>query len=72
MNTDLVKLYKDLEKLEQTKEVKQIKSDIKDTLYRDLRMSMLDAVSLGTVIGFNELETEMLKVIELIKMQSKS
>jgi hypothetical protein len=70
MNADLVKLYKDLDKLEQTKEVTQIKSDIKDTLYRDLRTSMLDTVSLGSVIGFEQLESEMLKVIELIRMQN--
>lgn len=37
MNSDILKLYKQLESMEQTKEVVQLQSQIKETLYQNLR-----------------------------------
>jgi hypothetical protein len=69
MNTDILKLYKQLESMEATKEVTQIKNQIKETLYQNLRMHFLELTSIGRVIGYNELQEELRKAIELIEMQ---
>jgi hypothetical protein len=71
MNTDLLKLYKQLDDMEQSKEVKQLKNQIKETLYQNLRMHFLELTSIGRVIGFNELQDELKKAIELIEMQKR-
>lgn len=71
MNEDILKLYKQLEDMEQTKEVIQIKNQIKETLYRNLRMYFLELTSIGRVIGYGELQNELKKAIDLIEMQKK-
>jgi hypothetical protein len=71
MNTDILKLYKQLEDMEQTKEVKQLKNQIKETLYQNLRMHFLELTSIGRIIGYDELQDELKKAIELIDLQKK-
>jgi len=71
MNEDILKLYKQLEDMEQTKEVIQIKNQIKETLYQNLRMYFLELTSIGRVIGYDELENELKKAIDLIEIQKK-
>lgn len=71
MNEDILKLYKQLEDMEQTKEVVQIKNQIKETLYQNLRMYFLELTSIGRVIGYEELENELKKAIDLIEIQKK-
>ena len=69
MNSDILKLYKQLESMEQTKEVIQLQSQIKETLYQNLRMHFLELSSIGRVIGYDELQEEMKKAIELLELQ---
>ena len=71
MNTDLLKLYKQLDDLEQTKEVTQLKNQIKETLYQNLRMHFLELTSIGRVIGYDELQVELRKAIDLIELQKR-
>lgn len=71
MNEDILKLYKQLEDMEQTKEVVQIKNQVKETLYQNLRMYFLELTSIGRVIGYEELEDELKKAIDLIEIQKK-
>jgi hypothetical protein len=71
MNTDLAKLYKQMDGMEETKEILQIKSQIKETLYYNLRMHLLEVTSIGRVIGYDELKEELNKAIELIDIQNK-
>ncbi len=71
MNTDILKLYRQLEDMEQTKEVLQLRNQIKETLYQNLRMHFLELTSIGRVIGYDELQHELLKAVELIEMQKK-
>lgn len=68
MSTDLVKLYKQLEDMEQTKEVLQIKNNIKESLYQNLRISLLDFTSIGRVIGYDEIQEELKKAIQLVEL----
>ena len=69
MNNDILKLYKQLDDMEQTKEVIQLKNHIKETLYQNLRMHFLELSSIGRVIGYDELQLELKKAIELLEMQ---
>ncbi|MCB0375490.1 MAG: hypothetical protein KDD04_06195 [Sinomicrobium sp.] len=71
MSKDLTKLYMQLNDMEQTKEVTQIKNQIKETLYQNLRMNFLELTSIGRVIGYDELQEELKKAIELIEIQKK-
>ncbi len=69
MNTDIIKLYKQLEDMNQTDEVLQLKNQIKETLYQNLRSHFLELTSIGRVIGYDELQIELKKAMELIEMQ---
>ena len=71
MNTDLLKFYKQLDGMEQTKEVTQLKNQIKETLYQNLRMHFLELTSIGRVIGYDELQVELRKAIDLIELQKR-
>ncbi|NVO10563.1 MAG: hypothetical protein HXX16_11420 [Bacteroidales bacterium] len=71
MNTDILKLYRQLDDMEQTKEVMQLKNQIKETLYQNLRMHFLELTSIGRVIGYDELQEELKKAINLIELQKK-
>ena len=59
MNSDILKLYKQLESMEQTKEVIQLQNQIKETLYQNLRTHFLEYVSIGHIIGYDELQEEL-------------
>ena len=59
MNSDILKLYKQLESMEQTKEVIQLQNQIKETLYQNLRTHFLEYVSIGRIIGYDELQEEL-------------
>lgn len=71
MSTDILKLYRQLDDMEQTKEVKQLKNQIKETLYQNLRMHLLEMTSIGRVIGYDELQRELKKDVELVEAQKK-
>ena len=71
MNTDILKLYKQLDDMEQTKEVKLLKNQIKETLYQNLRIHFLELTNIGRVIGYDELKDELKKPIELVELQKK-
>jgi hypothetical protein len=69
MNGDILKLYKQLDDMEQSKEVLMLKNQIKETLYQNLRMHFLELTSIGRVIGYSELQEELKKAIDLIELQ---
>jgi hypothetical protein len=71
MNTDILKLYKQLDDMDQTKEVKLLKNQIRETLYQNLRMHFLELTSIGRVIGYDEFQNELKKTIELVEAQKK-
>tara|TARA_Y100001978_G_scaffold156463_1_gene141986 strand:- start:378 stop:503 length:126 start_codon:yes stop_codon:yes gene_type:complete len=37
-NADIIKVYKQLEQMDETKDIKQLKDGIKETLYQNLRL----------------------------------
>ena len=71
MNTELLKTYKQLEDMNQTKEVIQIKNQIKETLYHQLKFHFLELTGIGRVIGYDELQKELMKAIELLEIEKK-
>jgi bisphosphoglycerate-independent phosphoglycerate mutase (AlkP superfamily) len=70
MNTDLLRLYRQLDDI-QSDEAKQLKNQIRETMSQNLRMHILELTSMGQVIGFNELQNELIKAIQLIEMQKR-
>jgi len=60
-----------LNDMAQTKEVVQIKNQIKESLYQNLKMNMLELTGIGRVIGYEELQEELKKAIEFIELQKK-
>ncbi len=71
MNAELLKTYKQLEGMNQTEEVIQIKNQIKETLYQQLRYHFLELSGIGRVIGYDELQNELVKAIELIEIEKQ-
>ena len=71
MNTELLKTYKQLGGMNQTEEVIQIKNHIKETLYQQLRYHFLELSGIGRVIGYDELQNEMVKAIELLEIEKQ-
>jgi CxxC motif-containing protein len=71
MNTELIKVYKSLEDLPQTKEVKQIKKNIEVSLYQTLRNNMLETSLIGDIIGYDKLRAELVDLIALVDLQKK-
>lgn len=69
MNSDILKLYKQLESMEQTKEVVQLQKQIKEALYQNLRTHFLEYTSIGRIIGYDELQEELKKAMELLELQ---
>jgi hypothetical protein len=69
MNTDILKLYKQLDDMEQSKEIVLLKNQIKETLYQNLRGHFLELTSIGRVIGFDELQKELKAAMDLIELQ---
>jgi hypothetical protein len=71
MDTELLKVYKQLEDMNQTKEVVQIKNQIKESLYQQLKYHFLELTGIGRVIGYEELQKELMKAIELLEIEKK-
>ena len=71
MNTELLKTYKQLEEMKQTEEFIQIKNQIKESLYQQLRFHFLELSGIGRVIGYDELQSELAKAIELLEIEKQ-
>ena len=71
MNAELLKTYKQLEGMNQTEEVIQIKNQIKESLYQQLRFHFLELSGIGRVIGYDELQSELSKAIELLEIEKQ-
>lgn len=72
MNTDLLKIYRQLDDMNQTKEVIQIKNQVKENLYQQLKLHFLELTGIGRVIGYEELQNELKKGIELLEIEKQS
>jgi len=72
MNTELLKLYRQLDDMNQTQEVIQIKGQIKESLYHQLKLHALELTGIGRVIGYEELQTELMKTIDLLEIEKKA
>ena len=71
INSDLLKLYTQLEHMEQTKEVAQLKASIQETLCQNLRTHLIEFISIGSVLGYDRLKTEMKLASEFIESHTK-
>lgn len=68
MTTDLTKLYMQLNDMSQTKEVTQVKNQIREALYQRLKENVMDFTAIGRVIGYTEMQQELTKAIALLEM----
>lgn len=70
-NNDIIKVYKQLEQMDETKDIKQLKEGIKETLYQNLRMHILEMASIGRVIGYAEVQEELKNAIKFVETQKE-
>lgn len=66
MNNDLAKLHRELSKLKQTSEVKSIRKNVEEKLGDQMRMHFLHLLDIGGIIGYENLEKELLKAAEMV------
>jgi len=52
--------------------VLQIKNQIKETLYQKLKVHFLELTGIGRAIGYEELQLELTKAVELIEIEKKT
>jgi hypothetical protein len=69
MNTELVLMYKHLEDMEQTKEVLQMMKYVRERLYLELRENLLSSVGIGRIIGYDEMQSELIQAMNFIDKQ---
>ena len=71
-NTDLLKLYSQLKDMKQTAEVKQLRKQVEETLYYNLKYYHLELSAIGGVIGYDRLRKELEKAMQLIDLVEKT
>ncbi|MDQ3109544.1 MAG: hypothetical protein M3R17_06580 [Bacteroidota bacterium] len=71
-NTDLLKLYSQLKEMKQTNEVKQLRKQVEETLYYNLKFYHLELSAIGGVIGYDRLKSELEKAMQLIDLVEQS
>ncbi len=71
-NNDLISLYKQLEGMEQTKEIKQLQNQVRETLYQHLRANFIEMTNIARVIGYEDLQEEIKKANELIEQMKNN
>ncbi|MGV3597107.1 MAG: hypothetical protein ACO1PI_04515 [Bacteroidota bacterium] len=68
-SADIIKIYKQLEQMDETKDIRQLKEGIKETLYQNLRLHILEMASIGRVIGYAEVQEELKNAIKFVETQ---
>ena len=67
LHNKLLRLYQDIEEMEQTKEVKTIKRKVGIILKDELRQNVLETVSIAEVVGYDEIELYLKNALELVQ-----
>ncbi|MDQ3110356.1 MAG: hypothetical protein M3R17_10720 [Bacteroidota bacterium] len=67
-----MKLYSQLKEMKQTTEVKQLRKQVEETLYYNLKFYHLELSAIGEVMGFDRLRKEMEKAMQLIDIVEQS
>lgn len=65
-NRALLRLYKDLQRMPDTPEVRSILEKIHDDLESDLQQSILNISEIGKVIGYERVREHFTKAVEII------
>lgn len=66
MGNDLVKLYRELQSMGDSQDLEVVREKIVNELNQKMRHSFLELLEIGGVLGYDHLETEMKKAVELI------
>ena len=71
MGNDLAKLYRELGTEKQSADIKKIRKNIEDKLSDKLRENFLELLEIGSIIGYNKLETELTKAADIVNKLKK-
>lgn len=71
LHNKLLRLYQDIEEMEQTKEVQSIKRKVGIILKDELRQNVLETVSIAEVVGYEEVESYLKNALELVQLYKK-
>ncbi len=73
-DSNLLKIYMIVDKMEETKQVLKIKSDIKTLLSESLRLSVLESSGIAEVLGYEETKkiiSDMYNIVEMTEEMKK-
>ncbi|UOB16431.1 hypothetical protein [Abyssalbus ytuae] len=74
-DSNLLKVYMIVDKMEETKEILKVKEDIKKILSESLKISVLETSNITDVLGIEEAKKillDMYKMVELIEEMKKN
>jgi hypothetical protein len=71
MNTDLQNLYRELEEMPQSAEVKKLRKNIEKKLNDKLRQNFLEIIDMGAIVGFDQLEKQLINAAGLVSRLKK-
>lgn len=71
MNTDLQNLYRELEEMPQSAEVKKLRKNIEKKLNDKLRQNFLEMIDMGAIVGFDQLEKQLIDAVGLVSRMKK-
>ena len=64
-DSNLLKIYMIVDKMEETEQVKKIKTDIKALLSESLKISVLESSSIADVLGYEETKSIILDMYKM-------
>lgn len=67
-DSNLLKLYMVVDKMEETEQVLKIKSDIKALLSESLKMSVLESSSIADVLGYEETKKIIMDMYQMVEI----
>ena len=73
-DSNLLKIYMIVDKMEETEQILKIKSDIKALLSESLKVSVLESSSIAEVLGYEETKkiiTDMYQMVEITEEMKK-
>ena len=68
LHNKLLRLYQEIEEMNQTAEVQLIKKKVGTILKDELRQNVLQTVSIAEVVGYEEVETYLKNALNLVQL----
>lgn len=71
LHNKLLRLYQEIEEMNQTEEVQAIKKKMATILRDELRQNVLETISIAEVVGYEEVETYLKNALDLVQLYKR-